>query len=234
MPWVDVAASSTGVYATNGRGGVSSTAVSTFTAATIFAPTGAATAGAWPAGDFVGAAAASTIDGAWGGGGLTPAVGDMIFDRQGGTLVAWAIITKITADAVTIAGPTTYDIIEVDRWRKWGYPDSTVAPGTGGLVAGDDMGLFRGVFTGPNESIVIDSIEIRVPAAVNLTINDINATAVKTITCVAAVSPFVYPCTTPGTDDGGGTRGWEINGPFSVTTGAGLAATVNFRVVSKR
>lgn len=223
--WMDVAGGTTAVPS-DGRGGVRTTAVSTFTAATIYNPTGDATAGAWPIGAFVGSANTNTIDAAWGGGALTPTVGDVIFDNQGSVIVAWGCITKITADAVA-AGGTTYDIIEVDGWHKWGYPGSTVMP-----TAGDDMGLFR-MIGAKCQRWIIDSIESRTNAAGTVTINDLAGTAVKTIT-VAAGSGYVFGTTAPRANAAQGESGWEINSPFTVTTAANLAVTINFRMMDNR
>jgi hypothetical protein len=229
MAWIDVAGGSTAKIPADGRGSAVATAVSTFTPSTLFiASATAVTAGGWPAVPFVASSNTNTIDGAWGGGGLTPAIGDLIVTTTSSARVHWGIVTGILPDVVTISGPTTFDAITVDRWRVWGSPDSNVVP-----TAGDDLGLYRGAHFGPNSRISIESIEVRASAAGDVTINNLAGTAIKTVTCIAAASPFVYSLTVPR-EESQGEVGWDINGPFSVTTAANLAVTVNFRVLSNR
>lgn len=220
---------------TTGTGGASAVAVSTFVAATVFVPAGPATAGAWPTGPFVASVAANTIDGAWGGGALTPAVGDMIIDNQGGVLKGWGIIKKITADAVTISGPTVYDVIEVDAWHG-PFAKQQFSP-----AAGDDLGLWRGVYNPLAERAVIDWIDFTANTQITaqaLTICDLAGVAIPGLLWanqaqVAAglvYQPNLHQFASGHNPDG--MTSIELNQLFTVkTANATSTALVGFRMI---
>jgi len=141
------------------------------------------------------------------------AVGAVIATSDG----FYGIVTAFTVGAVVI-----------DEWRKWGFPGGRGIP-----AANSDIKCYPSFFGKGQERVIIDSIEIRTPAAVAVSILDLyGGTTLKTMTC-AAGNPFVFPTNWGGPLKEGET-GWPIHGPFTVTTGAGLAVTVNYRLLSAR
>jgi len=225
-------ASTTCVAPSNGLGGAT-TAISTFTPATVFVPqAGAITGGAWPTGPFVGSAVANNMDNAWGGGAITIAVGDVIAAASG----FWGIVTAL-GPAGVIAGGTTFDLIEVDKWRKMGQ-----IGGFGTPTAGDDLAGWRGLIGGgKSERFVIDWVALtgnNQVTAQAFSICDLNGVAIPGLVFqnqAQIATNLVYQpnlmCFAAGHGPNGETC-VEINQPFSVkTANAGATGTVGFRII---
>lgn len=220
---------------TDGRGNADVTAVSTFAPATIFRGPGALpiTAGAIPVGTFVASAIANTILAAWGGGARVPAVGDVIFDNQGGVLIAWGIITKLTASAFA-AGGTTYDAISVDRWRKPGVLESNVEP-----ADGDDLGLFPRMYGELSEKWVLDWILVQsnsAAAAATVTVVDLAGNAIPGLTIGVLPTAAFFPnmLTFASMEEVNGTTAFEINMPVMIKVSAATTQVcMGFRALAR-
>ena len=198
-------------WPSNGRGGVVTTVTTYTTDDTLF--TG------------------NTVTGTTFLGTLTnAAIGALIATSDG----FWGIITAFDAAPAP-------DIITVDAWHKYGYPNSYGVP-----VANSDVKVIAGAgpvvlpFGGSNQRWIIDSIEIKKGTVGDtITITDLySTTTMKQLTlggvAAATIAPYVFPCNNGGPPYEG-PQGWEIGGPFSVvTSGATCVATVNFRVVNAK
>lgn len=138
----------------------------------------------------------------------------MIAAVSDGTTVYYGIVTAVATNLVT-----------VDKWRLYGYPASS------GIPAGNVKfyATVTPMFGRGDVSWIIDSIEVRASAAGAVSILDIYGTnTIKTITCIASASPFVFNLTAPHTDKHGDV-GFPIESPFLVTTAANIAVTINYR-----